>query len=249
MNEVTNWTFGETEVRTIERDGEPWWVLKDVCAVLEIKNHKDAATRLEDDEKGVASIDTLGGTQNMTIINESGLYSVILRSDKPQAKLFRKWVTAEVLPTIRKNGCYSKQEISPMLQYLIQMEQKQNALEAKQKELEQKLDFNRKEVIEAALSYGCIGSFHQSEVQKTVRLKAIEECRTAQAFDTVGKSVINAIYKALQQYFGIPSYKDLRINQMAEARAFILDWMPSPELREKITKATPKPKFNLMDLL
>ena len=143
MNEVTNWTFGETEVRTIERDGEPWWVLKDVCAVLEIKNHKDAATRLEDDEKGVASIDTLGGTQNMTIINESGLYSVILRSDKPQAKPFRKWVTAEVLPSIRKNGCYSKQEISPMLQYLIQMEQKQNALEAKQKELEQKLDFNR----------------------------------------------------------------------------------------------------------
>lgn len=136
-----------------------------------------------------------------------------------------------------------------MLQYLIQMEQKQNALEAKQKELEQKLDFNRKEVIEAALSYGCIGSFHQSEVQKTVRLKAIEECRTAQAFGTVGKSVINAIYKALQQYFGIPSYKDLRINQMAEARAFILDWMPSPELREKIAKATPKPKFNLMDLL
>ena len=249
MNEVTNWTFGETEIRTIERDGEPWWVLSDVCKVLELSTPAKIAARLEDDEKGMNQIHTPGGTQNVTIINESGLYSVILRSDKPQAKPFRKWVTAEVLPSIRKNGCYSKQEISPMLQYLIQMEQKQNALEAKQKELEQKLDFNRKEVIEAALAYGCIGSFHQSEVQKTVRLKAIEECRTAQAFDTVGKSVINAIYKALQQYFGIPSYKDLRINQMAEARAFILDWMPSPELREKIAKATPKPKFNLMDLL
>lgn len=252
MNEVTNWTFGETEVRTIERDGKPWWVLKDVCAVLEIKNHKEIPDRLESDEVGRFELphpQNHEKTIEMMCINESGLYSVILRSDKPQAKPFRKWVTAEVLPSIRKNGCYSKQEISPMLQYLIQMEQKQNALEAKQKELEQKLDFNRKEVIEAALSYGCIGSFHQSEVQKTVRLKAIEECRTAQAFDTVGKSVINAIYKALQQYFGIPSYKDLRINQMAEARAFILDWMPSPELREKITKATPKPKFNLMDLL
>ena len=249
MNEVTNWTFGETEIRTIERDGEPWWVLSDVCKVLELNSPHKVADRLEEDEKGRNLIPTLGGEQEMTIINESGLYSVILRSDKPQAKPFRKWVTAEVLPSIRKNGCYSKQEISPMLQYLIQMEQKQNALEAKQKELEQKLDFNRKEVIEAALAYGCIGSFHQSEVQKTVRLKAIEECRTAQAFDTVGKSVINAIYKALQQYFGIPSYKDLRINQMAEARAFILDWMPSPELREKIAKATPKPKFNLMDLL
>ena len=185
----------------------------------------------------------------MTFIPESDVYRLAFGSKLPTAEKFTDWVTEEVLPSIRKHGCYSKQEISPMLQYLIQMEQKQNALEAKQKELEQKLDFNRKEVIEAALSYGCIGSFHQSEVQKTVRLKAIEECRTAQAFDTVGKSVINAIYKALQQYFGIPSYKDLRINQMAEARAFILDWMPSPELREKIAKATPKPKFNLMDLL
>lgn len=246
MNEVTNWTFGETEVRTIELDGEPWWVLSDVCKVLELSNPTVVGNRLEEDERSKFD---LGRQGTATIINESGLYSVILRSDKPQAKPFRKWVTGEVLPTIRKTGCYSKQEISPMLQYLIQMEQKQNALEAKQKELEKKLDYNRDEVIKAALAYGCIGSFHQSEIQKTVRLKAIEECRTAQAFDTVGKSVINAIYKALQKYFDIPSYKDLRINQMAEARAFILDWEPSPELRVKISNASPKTAFSLMDLL
>ena len=135
-----------------------------------------------------------------------------------------------------------------MLQYLIQMEQRQNALESKQKELEQKLDFNRNEVIEAALAYGCIGSFHQSEIQKTVRLKAIEECHTAQAYDAVGKSVINAIYQALQKHFDVPSYKDLRINQMTEVRAFILDWEPAPELYAKIINASPKPKFNLMDI-
>lgn len=246
MNEVTNWTFGETEVRTIELDGELWWVLSDVCKVLELSNPTVVANRLEKDERSKFDLGRQGQT---TIINESGLYSVILRSDKPQAKPFRKWVTSEVLPTIRKTGCYSKQEISPMLQYLIQMEQKQNALEAKQKELEKKLDYNRDEVIKAALAYGCIGSFQQSEIQKTVRLKAIEECHTAQAFDTVGKSVINSIYKALQQYFDIPSYKDLRINQMAEARAFILDWEPSPELRVKISNASPKPAFSLMDLL
>ena len=114
MNEVTKWTFGATEVRTIEMNSEPWWVLKDVCAVLDIKNHKDAATRLEDDEKGVASIDTLGGVQNMTIINESGLYSVILRSDKPQAKQFRKWVTSEVLPAIRKTGSYTAKPVDEL---------------------------------------------------------------------------------------------------------------------------------------
>lgn len=97
--------FGE--IRSVMVDDEPWFVLKDVCSVLEIKNHKDIVTRLYDDEKGVAQIDTLGGTQNMTIVNESGLYTVIIRSDKPKATPFRKWVTSEVLPTIRKTGSYS----------------------------------------------------------------------------------------------------------------------------------------------
>lgn len=250
MHEVTifnNPEFGE--VRTLEtEDGKVLFCGADVAKALGFAKPSNA---IQAHCKGALKrgTPTNGGVQEMTFIPESDVYRLAFGSKLPTAEKFTDWVTEEVLPSIRKNGCYSKQEISPMLQYLIQMEQKQNALEAKQKELEQKLDFNRKEVIEAALSYGCIGSFHQSEVQKTVRLKAIEECRTAQAFDTVGKSVINAIYKALQQYFGIPSYKDLRINQMAEARAFILDWMPSPELREKIAKATPKPKFNLMDLL
>jgi prophage antirepressor-like protein len=111
MNEVTNWTFGETEVRTIELDGEPWWVLSDVCKVLELSTPAKIAARLEDDEKGMNQIHTPGGTQNVTIISESGLYSVILRSDKPQAKPFRKWVTSEVLPTIRKHGAYMTQDV------------------------------------------------------------------------------------------------------------------------------------------
>lgn len=111
MNEVTNWTFGETEVRTIELDGEPWWVLSDVCKVLELSTPAKIAARLEDDEKGMNQIHTPGGTQNVTIISESGLYSVILRSDKPQAKPFRKWVTGEVLPTIRKHGAYMTPDV------------------------------------------------------------------------------------------------------------------------------------------
>jgi prophage antirepressor-like protein len=111
MNEVTNWTFGETEVRTIELDGEPWWVLSDVCKVLELSTPAKIAARLEDDEKGMNQIHTPGGTQNVTIISESGLYSVILRSDKPQAKPFRKWVTSEVLPTIRKHGAYMTPDV------------------------------------------------------------------------------------------------------------------------------------------
>lgn len=115
MNELKTFTFGTHAVRTVEHQGDLWWVLKDVCEVLEISNARDVFNRLEEDEKGVGQIDTLGGSQKMNIINESGLYSVILRSDKPQAKPFRKWVTSEVLPSIRKTGGYiaGQNELSP----------------------------------------------------------------------------------------------------------------------------------------
>ena len=106
MNELQIFNYGEIPVRTVLMGGEPWWVLADVCRVLGIKNSRDVVNRLDPDEKGVGQIDTPGGNQNMTIINESGLYKVILRSDKPEAKSFTRWVTHEVLPAIRKTGSY-----------------------------------------------------------------------------------------------------------------------------------------------
>lgn len=159
MNEngIQVWNYESSEVRTVQVNGEPWFVLSDVCKVLEISNSRNISSRLEPDEKGVTLVDTLGGAQQMTIINESGLYTVILRSDKPQAKPFRKWVTSEVLPSIRKHGSYSVQsqfaDLSPQLQVLIQMETRQKQIEARQAEqatalagLEQKIQ-NTCEVI------------------------------------------------------------------------------------------------------
>ena len=107
MNEMQIFTYQDKQVRTVEKGGEPWWVLKDVCEVLGISHIKDTADRLEKDEVGQTDvIDSLGRKQMTTIINESGLYNVILRSDKPNARPFRYWVTHEVLPTIRKTGQY-----------------------------------------------------------------------------------------------------------------------------------------------
>lgn len=106
MNELQVFTYGGNEVRTVQRNGEPWFVLKDVCAILGISKYRDAAERLDPDEREPVRVDTLGGKQEMLCINESGLYNVILRSDKPEAKPFRKWVTSEVLPSIRKTGGY-----------------------------------------------------------------------------------------------------------------------------------------------
>lgn len=99
--------FGEQLVRVVDREGGIWFVANDVCAALEISNPRDAVGRLEDDERdGVGITDTIGRLQEMMIISESGLYALIFRSRKPIAVQFRKWVTQEVLPAIRKTGHY-----------------------------------------------------------------------------------------------------------------------------------------------
>ena len=110
-NKITvfeNEEFGT--IRTVSIDGEPWFVANDVCAILEID--RTQTRRLEDDEKGVCLIHTLGGDQKMSIVNEFGLYSLILRSRKPEAREFRRWITHEVIPSIRRHGMYAT---TPML--------------------------------------------------------------------------------------------------------------------------------------
>ena len=99
-----NDAFGK--VRTLNLNGEPWFVAADVCKALELGNPSMTVERLDDDEKGISTIDTLGGKQRMAIINEPGLYSLVLSSRKPEAKAFKRWITHEVIPAIRKYGGY-----------------------------------------------------------------------------------------------------------------------------------------------
>lgn len=101
---VTNRLYQGNSIRTIEREGELWWVAADVLTVLDLD--RKALERLDDDEKGVNSIHTLGGQQEMTVISEAGLYSLIMCSRKPEAKAFKRWVTHEVLPSIARTGSY-----------------------------------------------------------------------------------------------------------------------------------------------
>ena len=107
MNNLQTFNFNNHPVRTIQLNNQPYWVLKDVCDVLELSNPTVVANRLEDDERTKFN---LGRQGEATVITESGLYAVILRSDKPTAKEFRKWVTSEVLPAIRKKGVYLTDE-------------------------------------------------------------------------------------------------------------------------------------------
>lgn len=100
---LTEFRYNGKQVRTVEQNGTVWWVLVDVCRILDIRNTTDVARRLDEDERSRFNLGRQGETW---IVNESGLYSVLLRSDKPEAKPFKRWVTHEVLPSIRKTGQY-----------------------------------------------------------------------------------------------------------------------------------------------
>lgn len=157
MNEMQIFSYGSAQLRTVEQDGELWWVLKDVCQTLGIVDHKSVARRLDDDEKGVGQILPLSGgaSQPTVIINEPGLYNVILRSDKPEAKDFKRWVTHEVLPSIRNRGSYrADQPMTPaqllaaQAQVLVEMEKRVDAVQAETKALSEKMQADAKALSE-----------------------------------------------------------------------------------------------------
>lgn len=106
-NSIVQFQFGFNDVRVVLVDNEPWLVAKDVCEVLGLSDVSKACERLDEDEKGTNTIRTLGGEQEMIVISESGFYRLVMTSRKPQVKKFQKWVTSEVIPSIRKTGGYS----------------------------------------------------------------------------------------------------------------------------------------------
>ncbi len=146
-NEIQQFGFKGATLRTLtDENGEPWFVAKDVCDILEISNNRDAISQLDSDEKNTVAIsDGIPGNPNKTIISEPGLYTLIMRSRKQEAHEFKRWVTHEVLPSIRKHGAYMTQQTldkaltSP--DFLIQLATKLKEEQEKVKELEPKARF------------------------------------------------------------------------------------------------------------
>lgn len=142
MNEITLFQSAEFgQIRTTEINGTPYFVGKDVAEALGYSNVRDAiAKHVDDEDKGVAKCDTLGGKQNLTIINESGVYALVFGSKLPNAKKFKHWVTSEILPTIRKHGAYmTEQTLEQALtspDFLIKLATQLKTEQEKNKELE-----------------------------------------------------------------------------------------------------------------
>lgn len=138
--------YGEHQVRTVVVNDEPWFVLADLCRVLDISNPSAVAARLEDDERNTLRLtEGIGrGNPNVTVVNEPGMYQVILRSDKPEARQFRWWITHEVIPSIRQTGAYSapaQTEDEIVLRALTILKTKTEALEAKVAEDAPKVEY------------------------------------------------------------------------------------------------------------
>jgi prophage antirepressor-like protein len=112
MNNLQIFNYQEKMVRTVIKDGEPWFVAKDVCEILEISDTWNAISRLSENTKGTDTISTLGGIQEMNVISEAGVYKLVFTSRKPEAEKFTDWLASEVIPSIRKTGSYMPKQVS-----------------------------------------------------------------------------------------------------------------------------------------
>jgi anti-repressor protein len=145
MKQLQVFNFSGKEVRVIMHDGQPWWVAKDVCTAIDVDQTQ--TRRLDEDEKGLRSIQTLGGDQVMLTVNEPGLYSLILGSRKPEAKPFKRWITHDVLPAIRRTGMYAADELLDNPDLLIQAATKLKEERAARRALEAKVKEDRPKVV------------------------------------------------------------------------------------------------------
>ena len=168
-----NAEFGE--VRIFDKNGEPWFVGRDVCNILGYANSSDAlAKRVDTEDKGVANCDTLGGNQNLTVINESGLYSLILSSKLPNAKRFKHWVTSEILPSIRKHGMYATDELINNPDVFIQVLQELKAEKERKAALEAQAEANRPKIIFADAVAASHNSILIGDLAKLIKQNGVD---------------------------------------------------------------------------
>ena len=216
MNELQifeNEEFGE--IRTVTINNEPWFVGKDVATALGFTNSRDAiATHVFEEDKGVEPIDTPGGKQNMTVVNESGLYALVFGSRLDSAKKFKHWVTAEVLPSLRKTGSYEMKNYSPEMKAILMHDEKIVKIDGRVTDLENNMviDYGQQQTL-------------KNEVNKVV-VNALGG-KESNAYKEVSKKVFYEINHDIQEKFTVNSRNNVPKKRFDEAIAFIKSWSPS----------------------
>ena len=207
-----NEEFGQ--VRTINIDGEPWFVGKDVAKILGYKDTSDAMRRHVDDEDKLTRCFTDSGQKReLYIINESGLYSVILSSKLPSAKRFKRWVTSEVLPVIRKTGSYEMDDYSPEMKAILMHDKKLVKIDNRVTDLENHMTIDYGEQV-------VLGD----EVNKAV-LDALGD-KYSNAYNEIGKKVFAECNRDLKHYFHVNARNNVPKKRYYEALEYIQEWKP-----------------------
>lgn len=210
-------------VRTVTIDGEPWFVGKDVAEALGFTNPRDAiSTHVFDEDKGVESIDTLGGKQKMTVVNESGLYALIFGSRLKSAQRFKHWVTSEVLPEVRKTGGYQKQ-LSPVEMMRLQL----GMIDDHESRIEN-LENNM------TIDYG-----QQQVLGETVNhtVSSILGGKESNAYKEVSKKVFAECNRDLKNYFQVNARNNVPKKRFEEALQYAKSWKPCTNTQLKIENA------------
>lgn len=215
MNDLqifSNEEFGQ--MRTVALDSGFWFVGKDVANALGYSNSRDAiATHVEPEDKGVAKCDTLGGKQDLVIINESGLYSLILSSKLESAKRFKRWVTSEVLPTLRKTGHYEMENYSPEMQAILMHDKKLVKMDERVTTLENTmtLDYSQQQALGEAVNYVVIDALGGKE---------------SDAYKEIGKKVFSECNRDLKRYFHVNARNNVPKKRFEDAVEYVQCWQP-----------------------
>lgn len=231
MQQVQVFNFRDSEVRTIVRDGEPWWVANDVCRILDISEAHRSLASLDDDEKGRHTVTTHGGPQEMTVINESGLYSLILRSRKKEAKVFKKWVTSEVLPSIRKTGSYMAPS-HPVRNAVTEVDRMAGMINQVVPALAGRITEVSTKQLEMDDRLSAVEERQKATDPRAIeiRMKYLESCKTLLVFGTKGKPqaiTFPSYWRELKDLIGINSFKNraaLTVPMMDKCVAYAQEW-------------------------
>lgn len=237
-NQMQLFNFEKQEVRTLLVNEEPYFVGKDVAKILGYSRTADAIkAHVDEEDKLTRQFTDSGQRREMTIINESGMYSLILSSKLPNAKKFKRWVTSEVLPTIRKNGSYQLPQ-TPEGQIRLLLESSVHT--------DERLT-NVEEDIDLLKNKSEIDSTQRFQLQKARNKRAIEVCggKDSNFYKTRSRKVFMELAHDFKEYFEIPRYDALRKEDFDKAIEFVEGWYPSVLLKREIDEVNAQTNLDL----